>query len=374
MDRTTANYTAILNPGSRRVFQNVNPPTVPNGTQIDATYETNQQEELLALIEGSGLAPNAALQAQVLQGVRRLTGGTVRTLVQSVAGSAVTLTADNAGVVAVDATAGGMTITLPAVAAANGAVATVATANSLAFTFVRIDTTPNWVVVVPAGSDTAVPAGTLSVPVGLPLSLLGDGVSKWLAVQATGFTGQWVAFTASGTFTVPFGISRVRALVIGGGGAGGTGGTWPGGGGGAGGQARKLVTGLSAGASVAVTIGAGGTPNGSAGNGGAGGTTSFGSYLSATGGAGGGGAANPGAGGAGGAGVGGDLNFGGSYGTDGITAAGRGGDGGGPGNGRGVTGTSLSPIAATGYGGGGGGGCLSGAGGAGAGGLVLVEY
>jgi hypothetical protein len=192
------------------------------------------------------------------------------------------------------------------------------------------------------------------------------------------------AFSSSGSFIVPSGVSRVRVKVIGGGGAGGTHASLPGGGGGAGGQAVSIISGLVAGSSIPVTVGAAGIGPASPGNGGNGGTSSFGVFVSATGGMGGIGgtaAADP-AGTIGGIGVGGMVNYAGSWGTDAISLFTRGGDGGGPGSGRGSTG--LNPgMAATGWGGGGGGGGGSsapdgtgtgGPGGNGGSGIVIVEY
>ncbi len=193
------------------------------------------------------------------------------------------------------------------------------------------------------------------------------------------------AFATSGSFTVPIGVTRVKVTVIGGGGAGGTHTTIPSGGGGAGGQAIHVINGLTPGAVIPVTVGAGGVPwtGGSVGQGGSGGTSSFGAYVSATGGQGGGGGSvvATAAGGGGGSAVGGDVNSGGSCGGDSIIQAARGGDGGGPGAGRGTTG-SVQGIPGQGYGGGGGGGGSSNTmgtgtgspGGAGAAGLVIVEY
>jgi hypothetical protein len=191
------------------------------------------------------------------------------------------------------------------------------------------------------------------------------------------------AFGADGNFIVPSGVSRVRVTVIGGGGAGGTHATLPGGGGGSGGQAVTVIGGLAAGAVIPVSVGAAGAAPGTPGNGGSGGTSSFGGYVSATGGTGGigGTALVTSAGGSGGSGVGGLVNYAGSWGTDGITATGRGGDGGGPGNGRGTSGL-IQGVTAPGWGGGGGGGGASVAGGGGTGapggnggsGLVIVEF
>jgi hypothetical protein len=194
---------------------------------------------------------------------------------------------------------------------------------------------------------------------------------------------QSAVFTASGTFTVPAGVTRAKVTVIGGGGAGGTHAKLPSGGGGAGGMAMRWLSGLTPGTAIPVTVGAGGVAPSSPAQGGGGGTSSFGSYVSATGGTGGGGgtAMATCAGGSGGVGVGGDAVFGGAYGTDGITVAPRGGTGGGPGGGRGTSGLIVG-IAATGPGGGGGGGGASAAGGTGTGaqggngaaGIVIVEY
>jgi len=84
-------------------------------------------------------------------------------------------------------------------------------------------------------------------------------------------------FTSSGTFTVPAGVKAIEVEVWGGGS-----GSWasvsgiPGGGGSGGGYARKRLSGLTPGASITVTIGAGGTAGTTTPAApGAGGTTSF---------------------------------------------------------------------------------------------------
>ncbi|MCU4159391.1 hypothetical protein AiwAL_04640 [Acidiphilium sp. AL] len=197
-----------------------------------------------------------------------------------------------------------------------------------------------------------------------------------------GFSAMQV-FETSGSFVVPAGVMQVKAKVVGGGGAAGYHATLPGAGGGEGGTAIDIVTGLTSGQTIPVTVGAGGVPTTSPGNGGAGGISSFGAYLSATGGEGGqGGTANlfATAGGNGGIGQGARIIQGGAMGSDGIAVASRGGDGGGAGRGRGASGP-LAGFAAIGFGGGGGGGGASSGsspvgspGGAGAPGVVVVEY
>lgn len=114
------------------------------------------------------------------------------------------------------------------------------------------------------------------------------------AVAALGAATTRQVFTASGTWTKPTGLSSNSIVVIeawggGGGGASHTGSPdWAGGGGG-GGYAYRVVAASDLAASIAVTIGAGGTAGatGSNANGGLGGTTSFGTYLNAYGGGGG---------------------------------------------------------------------------------------
>lgn len=111
----------------------------------------------------------------------------------------------------------------------------------------------------------------------------------------TGQNVQW--FVANGTFVVPPNITAVRVRLWGGGSVGG------------GGFAIKVVSGLTPGASIAVTVGAATTPNVT------GGTSSFGAHVSATGGAA-TGTTNP----AGGTGVGGDFN---STGGEGLSSTGN---------------------------------------------------
>ena len=201
MDRITGPYVGTLSPGARRSWQNVNPPTVPNGTQIDGGYMTAQQEELLAIIESAALTPSGGNTAQILQAARRLFSGNYTGLSQAVNGSSVTLTADNAGVVAVDATAGNMTLTLPAANAASGAVATAAVANMLAFTFLRLDNSSHTVSIVPAGSDSAAQVGLSGTGFTLAPGVLGvvsNGVNAWFGSSQFGR----LRLTANMTFYV----------------------------------------------------------------------------------------------------------------------------------------------------------------------------
>ena len=196
-------------------------------------------------------------------------------------------------------------------------------------------------------------------------NLLTSNGTSWAssAPPASGFNNL-VVFAASGTFTIPAGITKIKATIVGGGGGGGgANGVVAGGGGAGGGAAIKILSGLTSGGTLAVTIGAGGTGGSSAGN--IGGTTSLASgtqiisTVSATGGAGGSGHTFSNTEGSlGGVGSAGDLNIRGG--------AGQGGGGGGSGGwGVGCGGSSilgggapgrLSTAASGGaYGGGGGG-------------------
>ena len=355
MDRTSAsNYTTN---GGLRQYQDKNPAANLAGTSLVAADRNAVQEELVhGFIEAANVAPNAASWTQVGQAARRLAGGYVTNLSASA-----TLTPDQVGLVLVNATAGNVVLTLPAAAAVPGV--------PLNFRFVRTDGSTNTVTFAVQGSDQCVSLvwGTMSSPglaLGFPADAVCDGVSRWVFTQRA--HGAQV-FTASGTFTWPSGVYELEAEVWGGG-SGGAGGR--GGAGNAGGYSWGRFAGTP-GATVNVTIGAGGAGvTGASGlNSGAGGTTSFGSLLSAT-----GGPAVPAAGvpTGGGIGIGGLLNLSGGAGQDisadvseGVGApAPRGGGGGACSAG----GTQAS------YGAGGGASGLADFGGNGGAGLVLVRW
>lgn len=202
-----------------------------------------------------------------------------------------------------------------------------------------------------------------------------------------------VAFTSSGTYSVPSTLVYAKVEVVGAGGGGGGAGTASGaagGGGGAGGISIRYLSRSALGgaaATVAVTAGdAGAAGAAAAGNGGNGGSSIFGAFASAAGGQGGTGSAvgdTTAAGGPGGGSSTGDQNFGGADGggSSGDATAGAnwmtGGNGGsnmfGGGGGGGSNGVAGSVGRSA--GGGGGGGSRVGtnrAGGAGAHGAVFV--
>jgi hypothetical protein len=182
--------------------------------------------------------------------------------------------------------------------------------------------------------------------------------------------------TGSGNFTVPCDVTSITVQIWGGGGAGGGGNTNNNGGsgGGAGGFSTSTLA-VTAGSTIAYSVGAGGTGNNNTGN--PGGVTTFGA-LTANGGSGGG--PNQGAIGIGGTASGGTTNTSGnngSLGTSTIGAAGGNANGGGGSGGasRNTAGAGNVGIAP---GGGGGGGfrttTTNRAGGAGGAGEIRITY
>ncbi len=123
-----------------------------------------------------------------------------------------------------------------------------------------------------------------------------DGLANWQSP----FLQNFQVFDASGTWTVPSGITKILVEVWGAGGGGGAAGSpaW-GGTGGGGGAYGKGIFSVTPGASFTVTVSTGGTGGAlTGGNGGNGGTSSFGALISAGGGTGGSGSAGgPGVGG-----------------------------------------------------------------------------
>lgn len=140
-------------------------------TDLNAAAMNGPQEEILAVVEASGIVASGADLAQLLKAMRRMFGGNVRT----VTSGATVLTADDAGLVLINAAGGAVTVTLPA---AN-------VLKALPFKFRRIDTVvANSVTINRAGADT-VDEGATSFTLtnrGDVREVVSDGVSSWRSV------------------------------------------------------------------------------------------------------------------------------------------------------------------------------------------------
>jgi hypothetical protein len=223
---------------------------------------------------------------------------------------------------------------------------------------------------ITSGSIAQLPAAPF---INFKVPQLTPGFSRRVVLNAAG----------SGTWTVPNGVTLLRATVIGGGGGGGgSTGAYAGGGGGAGGFASGTLS-VTPGAAISYTVGAGGAggsagasaPNGAA--------STFGGALSGGGGLGGQFVnASDTFGGAGGTGSGGELYGNGGSGDDGQNGStffgGCGGSSmlGGGGRASTATGGVVNPAANGQAPGSGGGGVYltAGTGGNGAAGVVIIEY
>ena len=157
-----------------------------------------------------------------------------------------------------------------------------------------------------------------------------------------------ITYTANGTFTVPAGVTTVKVEAWGGGGAGGGAapalGNVAAGGGGGGAYVKNISVGVTPGAAISVTVGAGGLGV-SVADGNNGGNSDFGGLVTANGGKAGKKAPN---------GAGGGITTGTQNGGSG--AAGSGGNSGGGGGGAGATGNGGNASGSTGGSGGSGGG------------------
>lgn len=149
----------------------------------------------------------------------------------------------------------------------------------------QLDATDGLTGAVPAGNG-----GTGLTSPGASGNVLQSNGTAWVSAAIGSYSGpSSQSFGSSGTFTVPAGVTKVIVSVWAGGG-GGQGARNPGfgGNGSTGGFGKALITGLTPGATISVTVGSGGNGGNAVGTVGAsGGTSSFGSYISCTGGAGG---------------------------------------------------------------------------------------
>jgi hypothetical protein len=150
-----------------------------NPTQFSADYCNDIQEELMAIIEGAGVAPNTAVVTQVRQAINRMFGGNITTV--NFDASPFALTADHAGLVLIDATAGNVVLNLPA--------ANLVTALPIEYVFEKIDATANTATVNRAGANTidGVTAFALSGQFS-GRTIRGNAVDTWLTLSSNSTT------------------------------------------------------------------------------------------------------------------------------------------------------------------------------------------
>lgn len=320
----------------------------------------DKQEELCGVVSGLGITLDSTKQTLLLQALKRLAAGNITSITASA-----TLTADNAGLVLVDASAGAVAITLPLANSAGGA--------PLTCRFVRTDTSANTVTVSMQGADTDLLTGaaaSFQVAARKRLTLWGDGIGHWISE----ISGSRQVFLASGIFVAPAGVFEVDYVcTAAGGGGGGCTTSAAGGSGGAGGTAIGTCD-VTPGASYTMTVGTGG-PGGPAGTltGSNGGASSFDAFATATGGS---GAAGSGSNGSGGSATGGDINLAGGDGTDALATSNSatGGASYWGGGSSGSSGVASSPARCYGAGGGGAYGSTAAAGNDGAQGIIVVRW
>lgn len=262
---------------------------------------------------------------------------------------------------------------------------------------IRIRATGSNTVTVQASSSTS-SSFSLTLPpndgtAGQVLTTDGSGILSWSAGGGGGSGGftniQVFTSTPASPWTIPAGITRAKVTVVGGGAGGGNsslGSTLTpvlGGGGGAGGAAIDILTGLTPGGTLSITVGAGGA-GGTSSTAPVAGTSSSAGAITASGGAVG---TNSQLGGLGGLGVTiGGANIRGGYGGTGTTLVGSSAGSGGAsiygGGGAGGIASALGTNGINGQAPGSGGGAagyasgtgLSKNGGAGANGIVIIEY
>lgn len=154
-------------PGPPGFFTGGNPGGGLPATVPGYEWFNGVQEELIGVLTRAGLTPSAADVTQLRQALDRLTGGGLRAVAANV-----TLTADDAGLVLVDAAGGSRTVTLPAANACAG--------RPIMLRLVRVDSTgANSVTIQRAGSDTIDGAASITLALGERLTLVSDGSSAW---------------------------------------------------------------------------------------------------------------------------------------------------------------------------------------------------
>ena len=198
MDRIDTDTKAVnLFGAGKHGFKGGDLPNAVLATRLNARWFNDAQEELIAIIEGAGLAPAADVRTQIRQAVKRICGSNVTTV--NAGNSPFVLTEDHAGLVLMDAAAGNASATLPA---ANALLLM-----PLQFRFLKLDATGNVATVSRAGLDTFVGGATSFTLNGLGdfRTIFSNMVSKWCTLAfAPASSKPGATFLHSGT-TAPAG-------------------------------------------------------------------------------------------------------------------------------------------------------------------------
>lgn len=289
-----------------------NPATATPATVLPAYAFNAIQEELIAIIAGAGITADKTNNAQVVKAIRALIK---QSMILTDTGAANAYTAVNPTPFVAGTLVHGVQQTVQFVHANTGA-STYAPdglavkpiyglgltalqgseipANGVGNMIYIIDAALNggngaWILIECTGGALQLPSGSYGVTPAQFDNSTKLATTAYVQLMA-GFRNTQV-FNASGTFTVPAGVTKVFVEVWGGGGGGGRGSVMgsSGGGGGAGGYGKGFYT-VTPAQAVVVTVGAAGGGQATTGQiyGGSGATSSFGAFLSCTGGAGGG--------------------------------------------------------------------------------------
>lgn len=155
-------------PGTPGYFTGGNPVGSVPATVPGYEWFNLVQEELVAPVLRAGLTLDPAVLDQVRRANDRLYGGGMRSVAANT-----TLTADDAGVVLVDASGAARTITLPAAASMN--------ARPIPLRIVKTDGSANAVTIQRAGSDTIEGATSIALTTQWSSAALrSDGVNAWI--------------------------------------------------------------------------------------------------------------------------------------------------------------------------------------------------
>jgi hypothetical protein len=191
---------APASPSAPGFFSGGNPALGQAATTPGFEWFNGVQEELVGLLTRAGVTPAQADLTQLRQSLDRLYGGAYTVLTTNA-----TLTADMAGLVVVDATAGPLTITLPAGSAANN--------RPIRYHIVRQDSSANTVTIQRAGSDLFFGNATsISLPRQSSMSLISSGFSAWYVLSEGSATGRSLA--SSGYYTLPGGLIMQWGAVL----------------------------------------------------------------------------------------------------------------------------------------------------------------